>query len=113
ADGVLTFNRSEAVGMEKGGEVRRKFTGQGDHFANFLDANRSNKPSDLAADIEQGHLSASICHLGNISYRLGGLYAMYKVRPFGDNEDAADTFDRFKDHMTANDVQPEQTQITV
>jgi hypothetical protein len=38
---------------------------------------------------------------------------MYKVRPFGDNEEAADTFDRFKDHMNANDVQPEQTQITV
>ena len=38
---------------------------------------------------------------------------MYKVRPFGDNEDAADTFDRFKDHLAANDVQPEQTQLTV
>jgi hypothetical protein len=38
---------------------------------------------------------------------------MYKVRPFGENEDAADTFDRFKDHMVANDVQPDQTQIIV
>jgi hypothetical protein len=38
---------------------------------------------------------------------------MYKVRPWVENEDAADTFDRFKDHMTANDVQPEQTQITM
>jgi hypothetical protein len=38
---------------------------------------------------------------------------MYKVRPFGDNEEAVDTFDRFKEHMAANDVQPDQTQITV
>jgi predicted dehydrogenase len=113
ADGVLSFNRAEATAFSKSGEVIQKFTGQGDHFANFLDAVRSNKPTDLAADIEQGHISAAICHLGNISYRLGGLYAMYKVRPFGDNEDAADTFDRFKDHMAANDVQPEQTQVTV
>src|SRR5688572_31952635 len=40
--------------------------------------------------------------LGNISHRLGGLHAMYKVRPFGGNEDAADTYDRFKEHMNAN-----------
>jgi predicted dehydrogenase len=113
ADGLLKFNRAEATAFDKSGEVIRKFTGQGDHFANFLDAVRSNKPTDLAADIEQGHVSAAICHLGNISYRLGGLNAMYKVRPFGENEDAADTFDRFKEHMAANDVQPEQTQVTV
>jgi predicted dehydrogenase len=113
ADGLLTFNRAEATAFSKGGDVIQKFTGTGDHFQNFLDAVRNNKPGDLAADIEQGHISAAVCHLGNISYRLGGLYAMYKVRPWVENEDAADTFDRFKDHMTANDVQPEQTQITM
>jgi predicted dehydrogenase len=113
ADGLVTFNRAEATATNKDGEVIKKFTGAGDHFQNFVDAVRSNKPGDLAADIEQGHVSAAVCHLGNISYRLGGLYAMYKVRPWIENEDAADTFDRFKDHMTANDVQPEQTQITV
>ncbi|MBV8880045.1 MAG: Gfo/Idh/MocA family oxidoreductase [Planctomycetaceae bacterium] len=112
-EGLLTFNRAEAVAISKSGDVIQKFTGTGDHFANFLGAIRSNKPGDLTADIEQGHLSAAYCHLGNISYRLGGLYAMYKVRPWVENEDAADTFDRFKDHMTANDVQPEQTQVTV
>jgi len=113
ADGLLTFNRAEATAISKSGDVIQKFTGQGDHFANFLDCIRSNKPSDLAADIEQGHLSSATCHLGNISYRLGGLYAMYKVRPFGDAEEPGDTFDRFKEHMAANDVQPEQTQLTV
>jgi predicted dehydrogenase len=113
ADGLLKFSRSEATALDKGGEVIKKFTGTGDHFQNFADAVRSGKSSDLAADIEEGHLSSAICHLGNISHRLGGLHAMYKVRPFGENEDAADTFDRFKDHMVANDVQPDQTQITV
>jgi len=112
-NGLLTFNRAEATAFDKGGEVIQKFTGQGDHFQNFLDAVRANKPDGLTADIEQGHISAAYCHLGNISYRLGGLYAMYKVRPWIENEDAADTFDRYKDHMTANDVQPEQTQVTV
>jgi predicted dehydrogenase len=113
ADGYLAFSRSEATAFDKGGTEIQKFKGGGDHFQNFVDAVRSGKASDLRAPIEEGHLSSALCHLGNISYRLGGLHAMYKVRPFGDNEDAADTFDRFKDHMVANDVQPDQTQITV
>ena len=112
-DGVLTFSRSEAVAFDKSGQEIQKFKGTGNHFQNFTDAVRSGKASDLRAPIEEGHLSSALCHLGNISFRLGGLHAMYKVRPFGDVEDLADTFDRFKDHMVANDVQPDQTQITV
>ena len=29
------------------------------------------KPDDVHGDIETGHLGAGLCHLGNISYRLG------------------------------------------
>ncbi len=43
----------------------------GDHFANFIQALRSGKVEDLNADILHGHLSSALCHLGNISYRLG------------------------------------------
>jgi predicted dehydrogenase len=39
--------------------------------ANFLDAVRSRRQADLTADIEQGHLSAALCHLANASYRTG------------------------------------------
>ena len=38
---------------------------------NFLDAVRSRRQADLTADIEQGHLSAALCHLANASYRTG------------------------------------------
>jgi predicted dehydrogenase len=41
------------------------------HVANFLDAVRSRNQNDLHADVEQGHLSAALCHLANISYRTG------------------------------------------
>jgi len=41
------------------------------HFNNFLDCVRSRKRENLAADIEDGHLSAALCHLANISYRSG------------------------------------------
>ncbi len=41
------------------------------HRANFIDAVRSGRMSDLNADILIGHKSTSLCHLANISYRLG------------------------------------------
>ena len=41
------------------------------HFGNFIDSVRSRKAENLNAEILQGHLSAALCHLGNISYRLG------------------------------------------
>jgi predicted dehydrogenase len=40
------------------------------HFTNFIDCVRSGKWQDLNADILQGHLSTSLCHLGNIATRL-------------------------------------------
>ena len=43
---------------------------------------RSGKQEDLHADIEEGHLSSALCHLGNISYRLG------TETPFGKVADA-------------------------
>ena len=46
-------------------------SGGGDHFKNFIDAVRARKREILNADVEQGHLSAALCHLGNTAYRLG------------------------------------------
>jgi predicted dehydrogenase len=52
-------------------DVNVKPEGQNEtsHVANFLAAIRGNEP--LTAEIEIGHLSASLCHLGNIATRLG------------------------------------------
>jgi hypothetical protein len=43
----------------------------GNHWANFIDAVRSRKSSDLHAPIEEGAISTTLVHLANISYRLG------------------------------------------
>lgn len=42
-----------------------------EHYANFIDAVRSGKDSGLNCSITEGHLSASLPHLANISLRLG------------------------------------------
>jgi predicted dehydrogenase len=42
----------------------------GDHFANFIDCVRSRKAEDLHCPIEEGHISTTLVHLANASYRL-------------------------------------------
>lgn len=41
------------------------------HFQNFLDAVKSRQIEDLNCDVLEGHLSAALCHMANISYRTG------------------------------------------
>ncbi len=41
------------------------------HFENFRKAVLSRRVSDLNCDVLEGHLSAALCHLANISYRTG------------------------------------------
>jgi len=43
----------------------------GGNFRNFITCVRSRKRSELNAEILEGHLSSALCHLGNISYRMG------------------------------------------
>lgn len=41
------------------------------HFQNFIDCVRSRKREDLHCEIGEGHLSTALCHLANISFRVG------------------------------------------
>jgi predicted dehydrogenase len=41
------------------------------HARNFLSCMRDRNQRNLAADIEDGHISTSLAHLGNIAYRVG------------------------------------------
>jgi predicted dehydrogenase len=102
---VVCPNYSSAVVFSPKGEVIKKFSGGEDHFGNFVKAVRSRKREDLNADIEEGHLSSALCHLGNISYRLGELAPFDKKRnAFGDNKEAAETFESMMDHLDERKV---------
>ncbi len=41
------------------------------HFENFIDCVRSRKRENLNAEILEGHMSTSLCHLANIAFRTG------------------------------------------
>ena len=57
--------------MGKGEKSGPAGHGRGDHFANFIDCVRSRKAEELNAPSEEGHISCSLVHLANVSYRLG------------------------------------------
>ena len=92
---------------DKDGKEVTKFSGGNDqmHFDNFVKVVRSRKREDQNCDIAEGHLSAALCHLANISYRLGSEATFDKdVSAFADCKEAADATDRMKAHLKANGV---------
>jgi predicted dehydrogenase len=78
---VVCPNYAGGVAYDKDGKERERFGWNAEkkqfvgsdqnHFDNFVKAVRSRRHEDLNCDIAEGHLSASLCHLANISYRLG------------------------------------------
>jgi predicted dehydrogenase len=102
---------TDAAAYDSKGNLIRNFSGGGNHFANFLDAVRSRKHTDLKADILEGHLSSALCHLGNVSYRLGTMQTFdADKKGFGDNKEAFETFARFEKHLADNGVRMEESQ---
>jgi len=88
--------------------------GGGGHYQNFIDAVRSRKVSDLNADVEVGHFSAALCHMGNISYRLGKNMPADEIKnTIGENVELMDSFNRMVEHLKANEVDLEKEQITM
>jgi hypothetical protein len=89
-----------------------KYTGGEDqlHFNNFVQAVRSRKPADLNCEVEEGHLSAALCHLANISYRLGREATMEEADgAFAGRKEAAEALGRMKQHLKDNGVDPATT----
>jgi predicted dehydrogenase len=88
---------------DNAGKKIKQFVGSGGHHANFINAVRSRKTSDLNADILEGHLSSALCHQGNISYRLGKEALPEQIMDVikGDKE-MTDSFERFEQHLLAN-----------
>jgi len=76
------YDSTESVKIEAEHEKRSDKT----PFLNFIACVRSRDRSKLEADILEGHYSAALCHLGNISYRLGETTSVDSVKKaFGDD----------------------------
>jgi predicted dehydrogenase len=89
--------------FDSGGKLIREFQPTTPQlYTNFIDVVRSRKESDLGADILDGHLTVSLIHTANISYRVGKAVPAgeIKERILGRKE-LTGAFERFTEHLRA------------
>jgi len=68
----------------------------------------------LNAPIRQGHISSAVCHLGNLSYRLGAPATWEDIQQAVDAfERAGQTVSRFQQHLRANEVDLQKTPMSL
>jgi predicted dehydrogenase len=106
---VPNYTRAEAFDR-KGNSVKKweqpeNYDALKTHQDNWLAAVAANDPSRLNADIHEGHLSSSLCHLGGISQRLGEKVRAGEImEKIAANELLSNAFDRMASHLRANGV---------
>jgi len=80
------------------------------HFENFIAAVRSRKTTDLNAEVLEGHYSSALCHLANISIRLGSKIPFQpRTQAFGDNEAAYEVYERTVEYLKENGIDTEKS----
>jgi predicted dehydrogenase len=111
---ILVPNYTAAIAIDKSGSEIKRWSGESNHYENFIDAVRSRKHTDLNADILEGHLSSGLCHTGNVSYRLGKQENPDAIRErIKGEKDALETFGRMEEHLGANGVDLKKTRATL
>jgi predicted dehydrogenase len=100
------------------GKLVREFPGKTvSHFGNFLSVVRSRKFSDLHADVLETHQSTALCHIGNISYRLGRAASASDIQKelagLKVHENVLETFERTRKHLADNGVDLEKSPLAL
>ncbi len=109
ADGYLvsTSNFNHVTAFDPDGNSVRTFEGGSteDHFDNFVEAVKARDVSQLNSPFVEGHLSSALCHLGNISYRLGSKLPVGEIGAgLQDDGQALDALERTLVHLRENGV---------
>ena len=113
---VVAPNYTSGVAFDYDGKELGKWSGGSDqhHYDNFVTAVKSRRREDLNLDIEDGHLSSALAHLGNVSWALGKA-----VEPGTRPSLAADdprvklSLESFEAHLAANGVNFAETSLTL
>jgi predicted dehydrogenase len=87
--GPVGVKNEKGPGSETEAEAQGLTTIEFPHYQNFIDAIRTGDPKILTCDILEGHLSAALVHLANISYLVGhSLVFDGKTETFKDDKKA-------------------------
>ena len=110
---VIVPSYTTATAVDKNGKVIKEFKGQDRHMQNFVDVVRSRKTADLYGPISEGHVSSALCHLGNISHRLGRERSEEDLREaVKSDHDLTEANGRMIEHLKANNVDLGKTRVT-
>ena len=112
-EGTLASGTSGAAAFAPDGKLIQRFSGTGEHFRNFADAVKSRNRESLTSEVLEGHLSTTLCHLANISYRTGEVRTVEKDAPVGDGGVGDEAWWRMRDHLKDNGLEPAKTPIRV
>ncbi len=107
SEGVIRGWKFYPHGSDKGEPVQgvEASVTPGGPFGSFIAAVRSRNPSDINCNAEVAHYSAALCHLGNISYRLGEQTPFHKkARSLGDNKVVVGAFENVRENLQAVDI---------
>lgn len=96
------------------GKVIQQWQGADDHYQDFIDVVRSRRLQDLAADIEEGHVSSALCHLGLLSHAHGQRSDPDAIgRDFDRVPHAGARFASMRQHLERNEVDLGRDQLTL
>ena len=112
SDGVIRDWKFYPHGSSEGQPIEQgeAHVTPGGPFGSFVAAMRSRQPQDFNADAETAHYSAALCHLGNISYRLGQVVPFDKAKgALGDNKQVVETFDHLNENLKVVGLKLEET----
>lgn len=74
----------------------------GGPFGSFINAVRSRNVAQINGDAETAHYSSALCHLANISYRLGTKVPFDKpTQRLGDNRQIVEAFEAIRENLQA------------
>lgn len=123
---IVAHGEARLFAADRDGKVIRRFEtdygklkpgyvkGEQLHFENWLSVIRSRRTTDLTADIEQGHLSSGLCHMGMISHRIGKPATQTDTLESLDSHPIArEHYERFREHLARNGIDPSRTPVTL
>lgn len=102
---LLIPSYTEAIAFDRAGKKVEHWRGGGDHFRNWLEAIVAGDRSLLNGEIQEGHVSSALCHIGGASHTLGEKMPADEIAAsVAANPLLSGAFDRMAAHLRANDV---------
>lgn len=111
---VVSHNYQSGAAFDYSGKPMGKWSGGAyqAHFANFIKGVKSRNYKDLHVDIEDGHYSSALAHLGNASLRAGQpVPGGTRPSEFTDDKHVRETLETFEQHLKENGVNFDVTKL--